>query len=182
MEENRMNTPLDSAPEQGQPGVMAVGLRYGLMLGAVSIIYMLVLIVAGTSPFEQGWQGYVGFIFMIGAYVLAHKYFKENGDSYMSYGQGFGITFVITIVSTIVGMIFSYIYINYVDPNVFEAIWQKAEADMIEQGQSEEAIRMGMEWGRKLFWVFYLVGSLFWGAVIGLIVTIFTQKKRPVAF
>jgi hypothetical protein len=181
MEENKINAPLDSSP-QDQPSVMSVGLRYGLILTAISIIYMLVLIAVGSSPFEQDWKGYVNFIFIIAVFVMAHKYFKDNGDSYMSYGQGFGITFMVTLISTIIGMIFSYVYINFIDPGVFEMIWEKAEADMIEKGQNEEAIQMGLEWGRKLFWVFYLVGSLFWGAIIGLIVTIFTQKKRPVAF
>lgn len=161
------------------PSVMSVSLRYGLILSAVSIIYMLVLIVLGASPFEQDWKAYVNFIFIVGVFVLAHKYFKENGDGFMSYGQGFGIGFLTTLVSTIVGMIFSYIYINFVDPSVFEAIWEKAAADMEEQGQNEEAIEMGMEWGRKLFWLFYLLGSLFWGSIIALLVTIFTQKKRP---
>ena len=161
---------------------MSVGIRYGLVLTAISIIYMLVLIVAGASPFEQDWKGYVQIVFLILIYVLAHKYFKDNGDSYMSYGQGFVITFVITVVSTIIGMIFSYVYINFVDPSIFDLIWQNAEAKMIEQGQTEEAIQMGLEWGRKLFWVFYLIGGLFWGVIAGLIVTIFTQKKRPETF
>ena len=164
------------------PTTMAVGLRYGLILSVVSILYMLILIVLGSSPFEQDWKGYVGFIFVIGAIVMAHKYFKENGDGYMSYGQGFGIGFLTILISTVVGMIFSYIYINFIDPSVFEAIWEKAAADMEEQGQSQEAIDMGMEWGRKLFWVFYLLGSTFWGTIIALLVTIFTQKKRPEVF
>lgn len=181
MEDNTTNSPQDSTP-QNQPTVMSTGLRYGFILTAISIIYMLVLIAVGSSPFEQDWKGYVNFIFVIGVFVMAHKYFKENGDSYMSYGQGFGITFMVTLVSTILGMIFSYIYIKFVDPTILEMVWEKAEADMIEKGQSEETIEIGLEWGRKLFWIFYLIGSLFWGAVLGLIVTIFTQKKRPVTF
>lgn len=175
MEENQQST-------NQPPTAMSVGLRYGLILSAVSIIYMLLLIVLGASPFEQDWKGYISIIFVIGVVVLAHKYFKENGDGYMAYGQGFGIAFLTVFVSTIVGMIFSYIYINFVDPSVFDAIWEKAAADMEEKGQSQEAIEMGMEWGRKLFWVFYLLGSVFWGTLVGLIVTIFTQKKRPEVF
>ena len=175
MDENQQNT--DQAPS-----AMSVGLRYGLILAAVSISYMLIRIVAGSSPFEQDWLAYVSFIFIIGAIVLAHKYYKDNGDGFMSFGQGFGVGFLTCLVSTIVGMIFSYIYINFIDQSIFDAIWEKAAADMEEKGQSEEAIEMGLEWGKKLFWVFYLVGSLFWGTLITLIVTIFTQKKRPETF
>ena len=175
MEENQQN-------ENQPPSAMAVGLRYGLILSAVSIIYMLILIAFGSSPFEQDWKGYVTIIFVVAVVVFAHKYFKENGDGYMSYGQGFGIAFLTVLVSSLVGMAFSYIYINFVDQSIFDAVWEKAAADMEAQGQSQEAIEMGMEWGRKLFWVFYLVGSIFWGTLVALIVSIFTQKKRPEVF
>lgn len=174
MEENQQSA-------KQAPSVMSVGLRYGLILSAISIAYMLIVIIMGSSPFEQDWKSYLSFIWIIGAIVLAHKYFKENGDGYMSYGQGFGIGFLTCLVSIIVGMIFSYIYINFVDQSIFDAVWEKAAADMEAQGQSQEAIEMGLEWGRKLFWVFYLLGGAFWCTIISLIVAIFTQKKRPEA-
>ncbi len=159
---------------------MSVGLKFGLILAIVSIASMLIQFVAGTSPFSGGWaNSLISLALTVGVVVFAHKNFKENGDGYMTYGQGFGIAMITVLVSIVIGMIFSYVYLNMIDPTAFDAIWEKAEADMEAQGQSDEQIEMGLGWARKLFWVFYLIGGLFWGVVIGLIVTIFTQKKAP---
>jgi Protein of unknown function (DUF4199) len=176
--------PLDSSKSQNQvslPSAMSVGLRYGLILGVISIVYTMVLIAAGSNPFVQDWKAYVHFIFIIGAIVMAHKFYKDNGDSYLPYGTGFGIAFVTVVVSMIMGMIFSIIYVKFVDTGAMDAMYDKIRTDMEEKGQGEQA-DMAIEWTRKLFWVFYVLGSLFYGAIIGLIVTIFTQKKRPVTF
>ncbi len=97
----------------------------------------------------------------------------------MSYGQGLGIAMVVGIVSLILGGLFLYIYISFIDTSAFEAVWEKAAADMEANGQSQEQIDMGMEWGRKLFWPMYILGGAFGSFIVGLIVSIFTQKKAP---
>lgn len=178
-----MSAPLDSSPQAqpSTPSVLSVGLRYGLILSAISIAYTLVLYALGSNPFIQDWKSYLHFVFMIAVVVMAQKYYKDNGDSYMPYGTGFGIAFVTIVISLIVGMIFSMIYVKFIDTGALEAMYDKIRTDMEEKGQGEQA-DMAIEWTKKLFWVFYLLGSLFYGAIIGLIVTIFTQKKRPVTF
>lgn len=172
MEENQTVTP---------PSAMSVGLRYGLILAVISILYTLVLVALGANPFIQDWKSYVHFVFIIAVVVMAHKYYKDNGDSYMSYGTGFGIAFVTVVVSMIIGMVFSIIYVKFIDTGAMDAMYEKIRSDMEAKGQEAQA-DVAIEWTKKLFWVFYIVGSLFWGSIIGLIVTIFTQKKRPVAF
>jgi hypothetical protein len=162
-----------------QPTVMSTGIRYGLIASLVSIAYMLVLIALGSSPFEQDWKGWIGIVITAAMIVLAHKYYKDNSDGFMSYGQGLGISMVLVMVSIIVGGLFTFIYITFVDPSIFEAIWTRTAEQMEEQGQSDEAIETAVGWGRKLFWVFYIVGGAFWGLILGLIVSIFTQKKNP---
>lgn len=163
------------------PSVMSVGLRYGSMLAAVSILYTLILVALGSNPFVQDWKTYVHFVFIIAAVVLAQKYYKDNGDGYMPYGTGFGIAFLTILVSMLIGMVFNIIYIKFIDTNAMEAMYEKMRTDMEAKGQGEQA-DVAIEWTRKLFWIFYIIGSLFWGTILGLIVTIFTQKKRPVAF
>jgi hypothetical protein len=163
-----------------KPTVMSVGVKFGLILGVVSIVILLVRFFAGMNPMENNWMNNViSLLLTVGAVVFAHKNFKESGDGYMSYGQGLGIAMVTVIISTILSGIFLYVYMNYVDTSAWDAIWEKAEEDMVAQGQSEEAIEMGLGWGKKLFWVFFPLGAAFWGLIIGLIVSIFTQKKSP---
>jgi hypothetical protein len=172
MEQNQSATP---------PSAISVGLRYGLILSAISIMYTLILYALGSNPFIQDWKSYLHFVFIIAVVVMAHKYYKDNGDSYMPYGTGFGIAFFTVVISSIIGLVFTIIYVKFIDTGAMEAMYDKIRFDMEEKGQGEQA-DVAIEWTKKLFWVFYVVGSLFWGAILGLIVTIFTQKKRPEAF
>jgi uncharacterized ion transporter superfamily protein YfcC len=166
--------------EAKNPTILSVGLKFGLILGVVSVAITLVRFVIGNNPMESNWMNNViSLILVVTAVVLAHKSFKETGDGFMSYGQGLGIAMVTVIVSTIVSGLFLYVYLNYVDTAAWDSIWEKAEEDMQAQGQSEEAIEMGLGWGKKLFWVIFPVAACFWGLLIGLIVSIFTQKKSP---
>lgn len=162
-----------------QPTVMSVGLKYGLILGLASIAVNIIFFAIGMNPFEGGWKGWIGTVLAIGMIVLAHKNFKDSGSGFMTYGQGLGLSMITFLVSMVLGGIFSYVYLNFIDPTAFEAIWEKAAADMEAKGQSEDQIELGLSWGRKLFWVFFIVGSLFMGLIVGLIVSIFTQKKPP---
>ena len=163
------------------PSAISVGLRYGLILSAISILYTLILYAFGINPFIQDWKSYLNFVFVIAVVVLAHKYYKDNGDSYMNYGTGFGIAFVTVLVSIVIGMIFTIIYVKFIDTEAMSAMYDKIRTDMEANGQEAQA-DMAIEWTKKLFWPLYIIMGLFWGAIIGLIVTIFTQKKRPVAF
>jgi hypothetical protein len=162
-----------------QPTVMSVGLRYGLILGLISIAITIIFFVVGMNPFDGSWKGWVSTVLAVVMVVLAQKNFKDTGDGFMSYGQGLGIALITFLVSMVLSGIFSYIYLSFIDTTAFEAIWEKAAADMEAKGQSQEQIDMGLEWGRKLFWVFFIVGGAFMGLVVGLIVSIFTQKKPP---
>ena len=92
----------------------SVGVRYGIIGGLISIAYFLVLTTAGVDM-SQGIGRWAGMIITIVIIFLAHKYFKDNGDGFMSYGQGIGIGFWIGLVSAVISSIFTYIYAKFID-------------------------------------------------------------------
>ena len=165
-----------------KPSIMSVSLRFGGIMAVASIAYMMILIAVGANPFESDWKGWISALVSVGILVFAHKYFKDNGDGYMTYGQGLGIGFLSVMVSVIVGGLFSYVYANFIDAGMMEDLWQKTAENMEAQGQSEEVIETALSWTKKLFWLFYFLGGAFGGLVMGLIVSIFTQKKNPEPF
>jgi hypothetical protein len=162
-----------------QPSVMSTGLKFGLIVGLASIVYTIIITALGFNPYISGWQSFIAIAITIAIIVFAHKNFKESGDGFMSFGQGLGITVIAFIVSTILGLIFTYAHLTYLSPAMWEEIWTKSADDMAAKGQSEEQIKIGTEWGKKLFYIIYVVAGIFFGLIIGLIVSIFTQKKRP---
>jgi hypothetical protein len=161
----------------------AVGVRYGIISGIISIAYFLILTTAGidTSKGFGFWGGMlIGFIIMF----LAHKYYKENGDGFMSYGQGIGIGFWIGLVSAAISSTFTFIYATLIDPSFIPNIREKAIADMEAKGQTQTEIDRAMPFVDMFMSpvVITLMG-LFFGilitVVIALIISIFTQKPQP---
>jgi FtsH-binding integral membrane protein len=160
----------------------AAGIRYGLIGAVVSIAWFLVMSVAGMNM--QGPAQYVSWIVVIVLIVLAHKYFKDNGDGYMSYGQGIGIAFWYGLVSGVIGSIFTYIYVKFVDTTFMDNIRDQQLEAFEKQGMSDAQIEQAMQFSSmftkpEMMLVMGLIGGIILSVVVGLIVTIFTQKKSP---
>ncbi len=160
------------------PTVRSVGIKWGLISALVSILFFLILIIAGANAFDNKW-GWIGSIFTIVLMVLAHREFKQQGDGFMSYGQGLGIGFWMALVATALGGLFTYVYANLIDPATMENFYELQRLQMEERNMPDEQIEIALEWTRKLFWVMYAFGGILVTLIIALIVSIFTQKKNP---
>jgi len=164
----------------------SVGIRYGIIMSLISIVYFLLFANLDMDSFLSlgRWGNTVIGIVIL---VLAHIYFKQNGDGFMSYGQGVGIAFWAGLVSSVIGSIFTYVYIKFFDSSMITAIRESSIRQMEEKGQSDEQIEMAMKFvdmftnaeAMLLFGLFFGILGL---VVIGLIVSIFTQKARPERF
>jgi ABC-type dipeptide/oligopeptide/nickel transport system permease component len=161
----------------------AAGVRYGLILSLISIIYFLVMSMMNINMVE-GPARWLSLVFTAVLIFLAHKYYKDNGDSYMSYGQGVGIAFWTTLVSTVIYSIFFYVYVKFVDSSFMDMIREQQIEQMEARGMSDEQIEQAMKFAEaftspEALLGFGIFGGVLGGVIIGLIVTIFTQNKRP---
>ena len=160
----------------------SVGMRYGLILGVISIILFMVLSLTGmnmTGPAR--WVGYPIYVVLV---FLAHKYFKDNGDGYMSYSQGMGIAFWLSLISSTISSIFTYFYVKFIDGSLMEMIKEQQIKEMEAKGMSdqqmEQALKIaGMFTTPEAILIFGVVFGIIGIVVIGLLVTIFTQKNNP---
>jgi len=160
----------------------SVGIRYGIINGLIQVVYFLILTTAGLAV-SSGFAPWVGFLISIVMLFLAHKYYKENGDGFMTYGQGIGLGFWTGLVSASISAIFTYIYAK-IDASYIASIREKAISDMEAQGQSQQQIDTAMKFVEMftsaeailvMGFVFGIIGMI----VIALIVSIFTQKPHP---
>jgi hypothetical protein len=161
----------------------SVGIRFGLIGGVISIAYFLILTVAGVNMTEGYWN-WVGYLITAVLVFLAHKQYKENGDGFMSYGQGIGIAFWMGMISAVLSSIFTYIYIKFVDTSFIQMIQDKQREGMEAQGMTEDQIDQAMKYASmfttpEMMLIFGLVFGIIGTIIIALIVTIFTQKKAP---
>jgi hypothetical protein len=160
----------------------SVGIRYGIINGLLQVVYFLVLTTAGLAV-SSGFAPWVGFLISIVVLVLAHKYYKENGDGYMAYSQGIALGFWTGLVSAVISSIFTYIYAK-IDTGYIASIREKAIQDMEAQGQSQQQIDTAMKFvdmftSAEAILIMGLIFGVIGMIVIALIVSIFTQKPQP---
>jgi hypothetical protein len=162
----------------------SAGIRYGVISGIIGVFYFVGLAVAGVDM--QGPAQYLGILVTIAMLFLAHKYYKDNGDGFMTYGQGIGIAFWMGLVSSIISSIFTFVYVSFIDTNFIENIKNVQMEKMQEQGMSDAQVEQAMQFSAFFFTpTAMLLMGLIMGVIItvivGLIVTIFTQKRDPQA-
>jgi hypothetical protein len=160
------------------PSVRSVGIKYGVISAVAGIVLFLILAVSGLNAFDNKWS-WVSVIISIVILVFAHKSFKDDGDGFMSYGQGVGIGFWISLTGVVIMGTFTFVYSNFIDTGVMDLMWEQQYEQMSARGMSDDQIDMAVGWTKKLFWPMYIFFGLFFGVLIALVVSIFTQKKAP---
>lgn len=165
------------------PTTRSVGMLYGLIMSVVSIVYFIALILASVDM-TSGFGRWFSTIFYIAIIYLAHKNFKDNGDGFLSFGQGMSITFWISIVSSAIYSVFFYIYIKFLDSTFVEMIKDKQMEEMQAKGMQEEQIDQAMKMASmfmspEVMSIFSIVFGVIFILIIGIFITLFTQKKDP---
>lgn len=175
----------------------SVGVRFGLIGALCSVAYFLILNVAGINMSGGVWS-WIGYGITLLIVVFAHKYFKDNSvesqsaaiddrrvaRGFMSYGQGVGIAFWIGLVSGVISSIFTYLYIKFIDTNFIEMVKEQQIETFQKQGMSDQQIDQAMKVAANFttpeaMLIMMLLGSIIVTVIIGVIVSIFTQKKNP---
>ena len=163
---------------------MSVGIRYGLIQAVVSIAYFVGMDVAGVDM-TQGIGRWASLLFSIAIIYLAHKYYKENGDGYMSIGQGTGIGFWMSLVSSVISSAFTFVYVAYINTGYIEQMLDKTRESMESRGgMSDEQIDQAMEMTAKFMTpTMMLIFGIVFGIIIlvlcALVVSLFTKKNNP---
>jgi hypothetical protein len=161
--------------------VWKANLTNGLILGLTGVVYSLVMYFLDLT-FNQV-QGYV---FIVVQIVLLYFLVKSYRDNYMhgqiTYGQSVGAGVVISLYSAILAAIFMYILYTVIDSGLTEKQLAFFEEKMLQKGAPQEAIDAGMAIQRKIMKPeimapVSILGSVLWGTIISLIVSIFIKKE-----
>lgn len=160
----------------------SVGLRYGLLVGLVSVIITFGLNVTQmeTSPLK-----YLTSLVMIAGIILAQRDFKQRNAGFMEYGQGVGIGVIASAVIGVISAIFTYIYTAFIDPAIMTRAMEKARADMEAKGnlsdaQIDQAMAMSAKFtSGPILLVFIIVGSIIIGLIISLITSAIIKNTKP---
>jgi hypothetical protein len=166
----------------GGASVKSVALRYGLLTGLVTVIYSFILFITELS--ENKALSFASYIILIVGIVLAHKHFKQEHSGYMTYGQGLGIGSLLSVVVGLMSGIFMYIYIKFIDSSFMERMREMQIAELEKRNMSDEKIEQAMAITDKMMSpemmvVWAIVGTLFLGFLLSLVIAAITKHTRP---
>ena len=164
--------------------VSQVGLKNGIIVGLIFIVYGMVLQFLGLDMKVMQYLSYLNYVILIIFVVIAHKAFKEGGDGFMTIGQGLKIGMLITLIGTVISSIFTYIYLKFIDDSMIQKSLDYQIEELEKRGLDDAAIDQAMAVTEKLMTpeimpLFALVFMLIFGFIIVLIVSLFTKKANP---
>lgn len=156
-------------------------LTNGLILGLTGIVYSLIIYFLNLT-FNKA----QGLVFIVIQIALLYFLLKSYRDNYMhgqiTYGQSVGAGVIICLYYAIIMAIFTYILYTVIDPGLTAKQLAFAEEAMMKKGIPQSAIDTGMSIQKKIMKPAILAplsifGSMLWGVVISLLVSIFIKKE-----
>lgn len=160
----------------------SVGIRYGLITGLVMVILTLGLNMSGLEQSPAKW---LSLVVLVGGIWMAHTFFKQHNQGFMSYGQGLGIGSLLGGIAGLLNGVVSYVYINFIDTEFLTRSMERARADMEAQGklsdeQIEQALAMAAKFTNGPFMLIgAILGTLLFGFLLSLIISAITKHTRP---
>lgn len=164
---------------------LRTGLIYGGITSVISMLIGLALASFGLSDMSSGGNGMVNALILVLGIYLAAEAFKKNNEGFLSSGDLIVVSLWLGLIVGIVSGLFSWIYLNYIDPEMMKKIIKMAEIKMEEQGNSDEQIEMAMQMMDKVMSPPILITisvlmNLFFSLVLGAIMALFLKREKPV--
>ena len=168
-----------------------VAMRYGLIWGLIGILVGLLAHIMGwNDPADPNVMmsiilGLISFGVSVTMIVLAVKTHRDQElGGYMTFGRGFTTGILTTLFNAVITTIWMVVFFSLINPDMFDMI----EANMIEQweeqGLDDEQIETAkgyasMFTGPVFMTIATFFGTLFWGAIISLVVSAVMKKDAP---
>jgi len=136
--------------EDNKPKTGKIALTYGLILGAISIIFALMLY--SLDMHYQGGMMVLGvsLVITIAVMVIGMIQFKKANNGFMSFGQGLKVGVGIGLIGGIIGIIFNQVMAGLIDPQMMEKAMEYQRGLLLETSKlTPEQVDAQMEMGKK---------------------------------
>ncbi len=172
--------------EMVKPNTGKFALTYGGILGALSIIFALML-----YSLDMHYQGgmmvlAVSLILTIALIVLGMIQFKKANNGYMSFAQALKIGVGIGLVGGIIGILFNQLMAGVIDPDMMDKAMTYQRAQLLETTKmTPEQVDAQMEMGKKFTTpsmqiVFGLIYSVVISFIFSLIPALILKRSETI--
>jgi len=171
--------------ENQQKPTNKTALYYGVILGIVLILANVIVYASGMI-YEQDWKtGSIGLIGMIAVLFIGIKKFKEINEGYLTVGQAIKTGLGIAVIGGIISIIYTFIFMNYIEPDFIANTLAGVEEKMIEQNPNltDEQIEQALGFSEKfmspsIMSAMALFMTLFFGLIFSLISGLILKKNK----
>jgi hypothetical protein len=169
--------------EEKPRSVSMNALWFGVITGAILILYSLLLFLAGMHT--NKYLGYIGYVFLIGGMVWGTlEYRKKYLGGFMTYGKAFTSCFMTGLYAGILISVYMFIFAKFIHPGFIQELLDISRQAIYEtnSGMTDEQVEQALEISAKfmtpvMMTVWSLVGYLFASAIFGLLAAIFLKKE-----
>ena len=182
---------MEETSTPAEPTLFQNAIKWGLIMGAVSIVLTITLYAVDYSMLADWKTGILLIIIFMGITIYAGINYRNQIGGFMPYGKAFQHGFILMAVCGIVSTVFMILMYTVIDPELpqklTDASIEKAEAMMESFGLSGDAMDKALEDARKRseghFSAFgaiknYGFGLIFY-AIVALITSLFVRKNQP---
>lgn len=164
--------------------------KWGMYLGGLNIITLLVLYMIDVSLIVSLWNSLLSLVLIIVFMVIGTKAERKNNNEVLPYGHAVVTALMIGVIASVIGLIFNVVLYTVIDPSLPETLKavtiEKTAASMEKWGVPAEDIDEAIEnLERKDFsqnfrstFTALLIASIM-SAIIALIVAAFVKKEAP---
>ncbi|MCM4153074.1 DUF4199 domain-containing protein [Arenibacter sp. N53] len=172
--------------EETKPKTGKYALTYGLLLGAIGIVFALML-----YSLDMHYQGgmmvlSVSLIITIVMMVIGMLQFRKDNNGLMSFGQALKIGVGIGLIGGIIGILFNQIMAGVIDPEMMNKAMEYQKGTLLETTKmTPDQIDAQMEMGKKFTTpsmqiVFGLVYSVVASFLLSLIPALILKKQETI--
>ena len=159
---------------------------YGLLLGALSVAFQLMLFFLDMHYKNDSTAGIVSLVIMIGILLYAFIQFKKQNEGYLSLSEALKIGLGVSLVSSLIGIVYTVILMNFLDPDTMKKSLELSMETMriqnpeMPQEQLDMARSMQERMSSPLILsAIQIIFALFIGFIISLIGGLIVKKSRP---
>jgi hypothetical protein len=158
-------------------------LTYGLITGAVMIVYSLIIYL--LNLYLNKYLGYISFAILIAGSAYGTVQFRNKVlNGYISYGKAYSSGFMIALFASIISAVYAFFFYKFIAPDVVREILDMARQNIMTRSpeMSDEQIEKAMEMTAKfmtppMMSLFVLLYSIIVAAIAGLITSVFIKKE-----